>query len=395
MANLHDYLKWRGDLPFSRDPFNEVDAAVLASLSYMDMGRKAGTREGALLRETLSAQPESAEGLTPMAAARWHMLRLMVETERYAAMRVRNYVNITDTDQGIQFSAVTCELPEGMTVVAYRGTDSTLVGWREDFEMSYATPVPAQAAATAYLAHVAGPETGALVLTGHSKGGNLAAFAAIHAEESVRGKLAAVYSMDGPGLDDVSMASAAYGEIRSRIHSIIPQSSIIGLLMNYHPDQTIVASNAVSIMQHDMGSWQVEGPRFLRVPETTFQSQLLDRTLHDWLSSCTPEQRRVFVDTVFDLLESTNAKTTAEMKKDAWRSAAAIAAGTLRLDPDTRSMTLRLLGRFLTLAASNAFGLGMRKELLGWANSVLNVMGGEKNEGADSGEPAGGSDERV
>ncbi len=385
MSNLMDYLAWRGDLPFEAVPFDEVDAAVCSMLCYLSPGEKA-MAGSATLEEVLPDMLESAAGGNQYAKERAAMAEKLPGCPRYAGLRIRAFINRVDMEEALQFSAMVITLPGGDDVVAFRGTDSTLAGWEENFVMCYETPVPAQSAAAAYLAAVAETSARPLWAVGHSKGGNLAVYAAAHTPPEVRARLKGVYSLDGPGLDEETLSSAAYRSLEGRLHALIPQGSIIGLLMGYHSKYTIVRSSAGGLQQHDVFSWQVERGAFLRESETSFSSQTADSALHDWLRQASPRERRVFVTTVFDTLKRTGATTTAEIRKDPARLIAAIGQTTLDLDPETRRMVLSLFGQFVALGAASALNVGLKMD---WARALENLLTPKASEAnTDAGKPA-------
>ena len=205
MANMIDYLAWRGEFSFEITPFNPVDALLLATLSYLGFrgisdgrGRTLAElrRDGALLEEESSSFPE-----------RKRMFEAMADSVRFADSRIHHYIALTDKEREMQFSVMCVDLPDGTTNVAYRGTDNTIVGWREDFNMAYQTLVPAQEAAVYYLSQAAQLSDRPLRLMGHSKGGNLAVYAAAGATPAVRERIASVWAFDAPGMN-VEMSKA-------------------------------------------------------------------------------------------------------------------------------------------------------------------------------------------
>ena len=356
MANMMDYLMWRGDLPVRAAPWCAVDSLIMASFCYNDLSDLAADGQGLPLRE-LAPRLDLMERTGNQYFVQWRsLLYAMAESERFGGMRVHDYVDTVDPERRMQFSAVTAELDDGSTFVAFRGTDNTLVGWREDFNMSYESPVPAQQSAVEYLERACLWAKGPLRVGGHSKGGNLAAYAAAHVSETAQRQLSGIYSFDGPGLDDETIAGAGYARIRPALHSIIPQSSVVGLLMNYHADYTVVRAKAVSLLAHDAFTWQVLGPRFVEAGLTD-ASRLMDETLHQWLKQCDTAQRKEFVDTVFELLSATEASTLAEISGEKLKSAAAILSATHGMDGETKRMFLRLIGQFLSIGASNAWDM--------------------------------------
>lgn len=357
MANMMDYLIWRGDLDMGSVTWCDVDGLILASFCYNDLSSGAQALQAEAPLRELAPQLDLMARTGNQYFLQWRaLLYAMAEGTRFGGMRVHHYENVVDSARETQFSALTCDLDDGSAYVAFRGTDSTLVGWREDFNMSYESPVPAQNSAVAYLEAAAARAPGPLRVGGHSKGGNLAAYAAAHVSQAVQKRLISVYSFDGPGLDDATIASPGYEHIRPVLRSIIPQSSIVGLLMNYHANYTVVRAKAVSILAHDAFTWQVQGPRFVPAGLTD-ASRLLDETVHEWLKKCTPDQRKVFVDALFEILSATDATTTTELSGDKLRSAAAMLAATRGMDTETRRMFLLLIGRFLSIGASNVLGL--------------------------------------
>ena len=357
MPNMMDYLTWRGDLSLAASPWNQVDGLILASFSYNDLGGQAGGANGITLRE-MAPQLDLRERKLNAYGRQWcALLYAMADTERFGGMRIHHYEDRIDPAQEMQFSALTAELSDGQTYIAFRGTDNTLVGWREDFAMSYESPVPAQEAALAYLEAAGRRSTGPLLVGGHSKGGNLAAYAAAWVSPDIQKRIRAVYSFDGPGLDEETITSAGYERIRPAVWSVVPQSSVVGLLMHHHQEYTVVRSTALGLMQHDAFTWQVEGPRFLELPGVDRSSRLMDETLHQWLRACTPEQRRAFMDAVFSVMESTGAPTLAAMGEERLKSAAAILGATRAMDPDVRKMCLHLLRQFVSIGAANAWDM--------------------------------------
>ncbi len=357
MPNMMDYLAWRGDLTLRQAPWNLVDSLMMASLSYNPFQDVVSDAQGKTLRACAPLL-----GLEEMTGGQYFqqwraLLFAMAESERFGGMRLHDYVNEVDEERAIQFSALTAELEDGSVFVAFRGTDSTLIGWREDFNMSFESPVPAQVEAVAYLQRQAEQTQRPLRVAGHSKGGNLAAYAAAHLSPELQERILSVCSFDGPGLDEATMNSPGYARIRPALHSVLPQSSVVGLLMHYHTDYLVVRSTAVSILQHDAFTWQVRGTGFEELRQVDTASRIMDETLHAWLQNAGPEQRRCFVDAIFEILNATHAETIAEMGNEKFRSALSMLQATRDMDPETRRMFNHLIGEFLRLGAGNVWEL--------------------------------------
>ncbi len=381
MYNLFDYLTWRGDLSFRQVPFNDFDAAMLACAVYVDVGDACRTDEGTPLFELGRKMEGRKRPTRDFVVLCDRLLQQMLTTPRWRNAVFSRFVDILDGTRQIQFAALCCDIPEVGRVLCFRGTDNSLIGWREDFAMSYET-VPAQNAALAYTEACGGDADLPLYLVGHSKGGNLASYAAVTARPEIQDRIVGAWSLDGPGLNDELIASESYRRVLPRLHALIPEASIIGLLMGANPTQTIIRSAAAGIQQHNVFSWSVLPPCGWDVAEqTTLSSQIIDRTLHDWLREATPEQRRVFMDALFDVLESTGASTTTEMKANLLPQLPNLARAAGGIDRQTGQMILRLMGQLVSLSAANSLDLGLAPALsraaetaAGFIQSKLNSL---------------------
>ena len=351
MANLIDYLAWRGDIPFSVSPWNEVDGLMCAVLSYLNFHGLQDHR-GWTLREAKRIDLLiEAQGNT--FGPRKKMFEAMAATARFGDCRMHHFIALTDEDASMQFSAMCMDLPDDTKAVVFRGTDNTLVGWREDFNMSYQTRVPAQQAAAYYLLKAAKLTNRPIRLIGHSKGGNLAVYAGASMPERIQNRIESIWSYDGPGMNlDVSR-SDGFTRIRDKIHSYIPQTSIIGLLMEYYRPYTVVRSTAKGLEQHDPMSWQVYGEHFEELESIDRTASVVCETLHEMLTNSTPEQRAAFVDTLFRLADNTNATKMSDILNEKFRSLVKMAGGRKELDPETRRVFTRLMGQAVTLGFGN------------------------------------------
>lgn len=354
MANIVDYALWRGDLPVGQVPLSEVDALILSYLSYMPMdGVVEGEGGGSVtLREAALAMLERSEregsGLAYSVKDDRRLLAALAQTARFGTMRLCAFVNRVDGEAGEQFSAVTF-LPEaGPAFIAYRGTDNTVVGWQEDFNMCFESVVPAQRDAVAYAERMARALSGGLILGGHSKGGNLAAYAGMFADGATLGRVEAVYNFDGPGFNEEIVASPAFAQRGLRARTFVPQSSVIGVLLENDEPFTVVRSDGVGIFQHNPYTWQVMGGGFVAVPERTESSVFADETVKHWLASLSPEVRRRAIDGIFEVLGAEDGRNVAELFEPHNAMGVLRAAGAM--DEETRRAveeTFRLLGEAL------------------------------------------------
>ena len=305
MADVFDYLKWRGDLTFTQDPPNAVDALIFSALAYIRFGDSVVNAN-----YTPVTLIEAAEEYFSMAD---HEDRVRVKNDvdllyeaakstRFGYAKLFLYRDLFIPEQETQFAAVTFLLDDGTAFVAFRGTDYTLVGWKEDFNMSFQQTVPAQRLAQQYVREVAAEHTVPLRLGGHSKGGNLAVFAAARSSPMVQQQILEVYNHDGPGFTEYMMGDPGYMAMVPRIRTFVPQSSVIGMLLEHEEPYTVVKSKTVGLLQHEIYSWEIMGKGFITMQEITEDSQFLDATIKTWFAEMTNQERNQLVDVMFGLL---------------------------------------------------------------------------------------------
>ena len=307
-ATVSDYLRWRGDLTFAQDGFNEVDNLLLCIISYIKLEniprlRSFDPQDAMPMGDVCRLLTEEDEQLGLSTLDYIPLMRQAAETPRFREVSLFAFESLHDEDRQMQFAAVTYLLGEGRAFVAFRGTDNTVVGWKEDFNMSFETEVPAQRDAVAYAQHVAKAIDLPLIVGGHSKGGNLAAWAAVHLDEKLqRKRLIAAYNNDGPGFSRDLVDTPSYQAVADRLFTYIPASSIVGVLLEHAEDYEVVDSTARSIMQHEPLSWCVEGPRFVHLGQRSQLGQLSDGVLREWIGSMSPQEREQFSRAFFDIL---------------------------------------------------------------------------------------------
>lgn len=321
MSNLLDYLAWRGDLPLERDPFNSVDALLLSCLSYVDfanvapaMGEEKITLEEASERFFRLHSPEELAQDKSFIKFAPSMLKALADSDRFKDAYLLNYVNDTDISREIQFSAIEIDTSDGASFISFRGTDDTIIGWKEDFNLSFMT-VPAEEEAVAYLKKVTEGNTNKVRIGGHSKGGHLAIYSAALADDKLNSRIESIYNFDGPGFNRDATESENFRKIQSRIVKIIPESSIVGRLLFNATEPVIVRSNETGIMQHDPLSWQLEGKEFETRDFTDKISDLFDETMTKWLDEMSFDERKVFVDELFSVFEASGCENLSMLTK--------------------------------------------------------------------------------
>lgn len=305
MNNIFDYLKWRGDIPFERLGPNPVDGLIFSTLAYVHydgcVPEQAGevvtlqqAAENTLLQPNLMERCRVEKDL--------ELLKAAAATRRFGSVGMTFYQNVFEPDQDTQFGAVSFLPGEGSAVLAFRGTDNSLVGWREDFNMAFEDSVPAQRLARDYVSRFARVSRAPLILGGHSKGGNLAVYAGACVSPRVQKRIRSVLNFDGPGFTEGMLTQPGYLAIVPRICTYLPECSVFGLLLEREEPFQVIRSRQIGLLQHDPYYWEVLGPDFVPGKELTQDSRFLDRTLKNWLAGMNRAERNEFVDAVFGLL---------------------------------------------------------------------------------------------
>lgn len=346
MANISDYLDWRADVPFSLDPFNEVDNLVLCELVYSAFD---GIVEGPDLKKKISIEEvcskffekytdEELMAKNTMTKVAPFLLRKMANSNRFGGTKLSGYINEIDESSQSQFAACTFYLPDGTIYAAFRGTDDTLVGWREDFNMCFSSATGGQKKAVDYLNQNFSRTMKKIRVGGHSKGGNFAVYASAFCKPSVKDSILEVYSNDGPGFIDEILEKEEYLSIVKKIKSFIPEQSIVGLLMGNCFNSSIVVSDAKGINQHDPMSWQIKRNSFERAEKLADSSLVIDEVIKKWTVQFDYETRNLFGDILFSSFASSGATKLSEVTSGGVKSVAAISKDIQSLDKEQQEL---------------------------------------------------------
>lgn len=360
MASIVDYLLWRGDLTLDERAFNEVDNLILSELCYLDFDGivdasfEGGIRlcDAAARYAVLHPRPDMGVLVPNTIPA---LLQQAAKTRRFGELRLCGYRTTLDTDAEVQFAALCVLCADGGNYLAFRGTDDTIIGWKEDFNMAFMPTVPAQRQAAQYLAQAAEVFPAQLLrVGGHSKGGNLAVYAAMRCGVRAQNQIAIVYNNDGPGLHERWLESEEHRRVAHKIRTIVPESSVVGMLLEHEEDYTVVKSTQTGLFQHDGFSWQVRCDRFEQLPELDETGRFFSRTLHTFLYALSDEQRRQFIDALYDVLSCTDASTLTELKNGGMKTASSMLHALRTQDKPTRRVMLQTLRLLLKTGVQSA-----------------------------------------
>lgn len=348
MGNIMDYISWRGDLTFAQSPFNEVDNLILACFSYVNLDRiPAVTRQKGIELKKLVKEFKKLHTIKELEADK-SFIRLapfmmfeMAESVRFGNCVIRNYVNEIVTEAEQQFSAVEIVLEDGTSYISFRGTDDTIIGWKEDFNLSTGV-VPAQERAVEYMQRISDKASGMLRVGGHSKGGNLAIYGSVMCK-SVHDKILEIYSNDGPGFSKEFQESPETAEMMPKIIRIIPEYSIIGTLLEHEKKPIIVASTSRGLLQHDGFSWEVQGPGLVRRDSLNKTALRFIEILHKWIDGMDTEQKRLLIEDLFATLQASGCENLSEVQSGGIKSLAAMVKRLDKFAPESRGMMQELL----------------------------------------------------
>ncbi len=363
MPNILDYIKWRGDLSFTQDKFNNVDNLILSRFSYLPLDKvfedyklikdkyKNITIRNAYLYLIEIGIPEEKI----LQKEDKDLFPALANSKRFGNLKIDMYINQVSKKEEKQFSAVTIYIPDNTVYIAFRGTDNTLVGWKEDFNISLDINIPSQKEAVKYVEEVYKNTHRKMRIGGHSKGGNLAMYASIFCNNITKKNIIEVYNNDGPGLNLEIIKSLKYKEMLNKINSLIPQTSIIGKLMYHEEKFKIIRSTQKGIMQHDLYSWQVEGNDFIYLKEVTNESELVDEIIKEWTTKFTPKQRSEFINIIYKIVNETNSETLYEMSKNRFKTMGTIIKAYRKTNKQNKLIISQTLSELFNVTKNNVF----------------------------------------
>ena len=352
MSNIFDYIEWR-DIPLQTIEFNEVDNLILSCVSYFPFDSivavspvtlKQANNQFKVMKNSININMLRKEDM--------NFFPKIANSKRFGEIKLANYINKVNTIQEKQFSAVTCILPDDTIYISFRGTDNTIIGWKESLNMSFRECIASQIESKKYLEDIAEKYPQKIRLGGHSKGGNLAVYASVFCKEEIKDRIIAVYNNDGPGFHESIVNSPEYEKMLPRIYTFIPQTSIVGRLLEHKERCKFIKSNQTGILQHDLYSWQVLGDKFVEV-ENTNASKYIDKTITDWLKEINNEQRKTFINILFDILNTTHAKTLTDLNNNKIEKSIAILKAYNEMNEESKNMMSKTLNSLLNIAKSN------------------------------------------
>lgn len=334
MPNIIDYIEWRGDLSFENSPINEIDDIIFARFSYLPFKYIELKEIDTIENIALEMKDLDIENYL------WNddkvFLQKIGNCKRFKDIKVSDYIEIFDEAAEKQFAAITLWIQKNQKYISFRGTDSSLVGWKEDINMGFKKDVPSQKEAVKYLNSMAEKYKDDLIIGGHSKGGNLAVYSAVFCKDSVKNRIERVINADGPGFDKSVILTDNYKKILNKIQTYIPQSSIVGRLLEHEEEYQVVKSIQKGIMQHDIYSWEIKPTKLIRIPTVTNNSEIFNGIVSDWLKNTTPEQRENFINMIYEIIMETQAQRTSDFRVETAKKIGIILNGYINVNPEDK-----------------------------------------------------------
>ena len=210
MGNILDYIDWRGDITFAERPFNDVDNLILSELAYINMKDLIADDEYITLQQLYERWTKSDNKPNIPLNDPTERFKKAASSIRFRNIKAGRFSEIINTEKQLQFAAVTFMPGDGSAYISFRGTDDTLVGWREDCNLSFLAETPGQKEAVKYINAIAKQTSCLMRIGGHSKGGNLAVYAAVKVPMNIQDRIQTVWSNDGPGYQEDFITSESY-----------------------------------------------------------------------------------------------------------------------------------------------------------------------------------------
>lgn len=363
MGTVLDYLREYGNLSFREKPMNEVDSLVLCQLSYLKFDGLVPDVRDNKRAVTLKSLAEHEDFERLFSDVRYEkvnreLIQGMLSGKRFRNLKLNYYINLVEKQWETQFSAVTYILEDGTVYMAYRGTDESIVGWKEDFNMAFSSPIPGQEYGVRYLDTVARKLHKPFYLGGHSKGGNLAVYSAMKCASELKERIIRIYSMDGPGFRPEVLIDGNYEAIADRVVKILPHSSLVGMLFETDMRFQVVESKTFGLAQHDPYTWLVEEDHLMRVDHIYERTKRMDGTLNRWILSLDQQQLRVFIDTLYQVVSASQADNLIDFTADWRKSMNGMLAAIKEVDEETMGMLKDTLRALFEIA-----GAQMREEV--------------------------------
>ncbi len=303
LGNILTYLKWRGDISFLESPLNEIDNLIFCAFTYIKIDSITTYEEKITFQELYEKYKKDIKENSIFKKNQMELFQILSKSKRFQDVIITKIFNQVDKSKDMQIAGMTFILPNDTLFVAFKGTDETIVGWKEDFELSFEI-VSSQKKAVEYLDEILFHTQKKVYVGGHSKGGNLAMYASLFCKDY--DKIVQIYNNDGPGFTNEVVVTENYQKRKEKIITYIPKASIVGNLLNLDTKTLLIKSNAVGILQHNLYSWLVNNTSFVYANALDEETKKVSTKLNQMIESIPKEQKKKIIAFVYDCLESLN-----------------------------------------------------------------------------------------
>lgn len=353
MAGILDYMRWRGDLSFEQYHFNSLDAALLASIIYLPADPSAIghtlTEVAQTLKELDSFQPQM-HGETGVE------VNLIPYAPRIGQIEILDWVNRREkTPHPLQFTAGAFRITKDTILLAYQGTDSSMIGWQEDMHMNFMPEIYGQNVAAEYLSEIALRfPNDKIYLVGHSKGGNFAQYALATASPAIQDRVLKAYSFDGPGFYPRVFNDNGFKRVRNKMKTYLPESSVIGTMLD-HPEPVLIVKSIYPMkQQHDVRRWSVGRDSFVLAAGLSNGARILRHALIHFNHTIPENKRGEMIAAVFDAFENSNINDVSQLTANKLLGTYRLSRILMSLDPTTRSLITSMFNDIWNTYRANA-----------------------------------------
>lgn len=393
MGNLITYVQQYGAQTFEDKSLTDIDVLVLTEIAYLPFDEivpKSFDVTEAISLNQLGKEfeqiKEKEQELNPfmITSERIELLEIVSKSQRYKEIKVFGFMNDIDDERTKQFAAVCYQWEEENRWIIFRGTDETLIGWKEDFMMTYSDLIPAQTDAIEYLKKQAETFSGTLNVSGHSKGGNLSLYASAMQEETVQNRIGQIYCWDSPGVHRSILGTEGYQRVVSKAKRYIPQDSIVGMMLESQVPYQIIESQGSGISQHSALMWNIEEDHFVELTELTKNSQLTDQTFKQWTEVVSDEDLKLFFDTFFELIFEMGVETVNDVYYNFRMYMQKFFEKAYQMNPEKREVLLRVGHllfqiRYEIWKENLSFSVELPNITLPSMDELVGVWSGDKN----------------
>lgn len=360
MNNIINYAETQLETFIQRE-FNAVDSLILSQLSYINFDKLVGTintnysETSITIRDLLKAEyfPYIFKDIINADSTK-KLLFFLAANPRFRDIEIRYFHAKLDLKSEEQFAAITFILNNIDAYICFRGTDFSIIGWKEDFNMSFMTPVPSQLEGINYVNTIAKLIPQNIYIGGHSKGGNIAVYSALKSNKRLQNRIRKIFSHDGPGFTKEIIDSLEFHKIESKINKTLPSSALIGMLLENHEEYYVVKSNKpTGLLQHDPFSWEISNNDFYYIDKMTYGANYLNNTIKEWLNNTSAEKRKIFIDALFSIFNSTKHDNFLDISEN-WKDNIPIILSSFKdMDEDIKTIIIELLKDFTSISLKN------------------------------------------